>query len=91
MQLSAFALSAALMAATPVAAEAPVSSTLLRTAIFVKDRPATVAFFHNVMGYFRDDTPLIEMILNEQEQNVRSVMAKMESGFIRRLAEFQHE
>ena len=29
--------------------------------------------------------------LNEREQNVRSVMAKMESGFIRRLAEFQHE
>ena len=25
---------------------------------------------------------------NEREQNVRSVMAKMESGFIRRLAEF---
>ena len=51
MQLSAFALSAALVAALPVAAEAPVSSTLLRTAIFVKDRPATVAFFCNVMGY----------------------------------------
>ena len=29
--------------------------------------------------------------LNEREQSVRSVMAKMESGFIRRLAEFQHE
>lgn len=29
--------------------------------------------------------------LNEREQNVRSVMAKMESGFIRRFAEFQHE
>ncbi len=31
------------------------------------------------------------LILNEREQDVRSVMAKMESGFIRRLAEFQHE
>jgi F-type H+-transporting ATPase subunit epsilon len=31
------------------------------------------------------------MSLNEREQNVRSVMAKMESGFIRRLAEFHHE
>lgn len=29
--------------------------------------------------------------LDEQEQMVRSVLAKMESGFIRRLAEFQHE
>ena len=29
--------------------------------------------------------------LNEREQSVRSVMAKMESGFIRRLAEFQNE
>lgn len=28
---------------------------------------------------------------NEREQNVRSVMAKMESGFVRRLVEFQHE
>lgn len=28
---------------------------------------------------------------NEQAQNVRSAMAKMESGFIRRLVEFQHE
>ena len=29
--------------------------------------------------------------LNEREQNVRSVMAKMESSFIRRLVEFDHE
>jgi len=29
--------------------------------------------------------------LNEREQSVRSVMAKMESGFISRLAEFDHE
>jgi len=29
--------------------------------------------------------------LNEREQSVRSVMAKMESGFIRRLARFHHE
>jgi F-type H+-transporting ATPase subunit epsilon len=29
--------------------------------------------------------------LSEREQSVRSVMAKMESGFIRRLAEFEHE
>lgn len=29
--------------------------------------------------------------LNEQEQNVRSVMVKMESGFISRIAEFHRE
>lgn len=31
------------------------------------------------------------LTLDVQEQNVRSVMAKLESGFIRRLAEFHHE
>jgi len=30
------------------------------------------------------------LTLNDQEQAVRTVMAKMESGLIRRLAEFQH-
>jgi F-type H+-transporting ATPase subunit epsilon len=29
--------------------------------------------------------------VDEQEKNVRSVLAKMESGFIRRLMELQHE
>ncbi len=29
--------------------------------------------------------------MNQREQAVRSVMTKMESGFIRRLAEFHHE
>jgi F-type H+-transporting ATPase subunit epsilon len=29
--------------------------------------------------------------LNERERSVRSVMAKLESGFIRRMAEFHHE
>jgi F-type H+-transporting ATPase subunit epsilon len=29
--------------------------------------------------------------LDEREKNVRSVLSKMESGFIRRLAEFHHE
>ena len=29
--------------------------------------------------------------LDEREQRVRSVLAKMESGFIRRIAEFHHE
>ena len=44
----------------------------------------------------RDLTQLREAVdreflnLNDQEKNVRSVMAKMESGLIRRLAEFHH-
>jgi F-type H+-transporting ATPase subunit epsilon len=29
--------------------------------------------------------------VNDQEKNVRSVLAKMESGFIRRLMDLQHE
>ena len=31
------------------------------------------------------------LTLDEREQSVRSVLAKMESGFIRRLAEFHHD
>lgn len=31
------------------------------------------------------------LLLDEREQNVRSVMTKMESGFIRRLTEFHHD
>lgn len=31
------------------------------------------------------------LVLHEREQSVRSVMAKMESSFIRRFAEFHHE
>ncbi len=31
------------------------------------------------------------LILDEQERTVRSVMAKLESGFLRRFANFQHE
>ena len=31
------------------------------------------------------------LTLNEHEQNVRTVMAKLETGFLRRFATFQHE
>lgn len=31
------------------------------------------------------------LMLDENEQNVRAVLAKMESGFVRRLARFHHE
>ncbi|MBF0100428.1 MAG: F0F1 ATP synthase subunit epsilon [Desulfobacterales bacterium] len=43
------------------------------------------------LGQLRDSVEREFLNLNEQEQSVRSVMAKMESGFIRRLVEFQHE
>ena len=43
------------------------------------------------LGQLREAVEREFLTLNEREQNVRSVMAKMESGFIRRLAEFQHE
>ena len=31
------------------------------------------------------------LMMDDQEKSVRSVLAKMESGFIRRFMEFQHE
>lgn len=31
------------------------------------------------------------LTLDEKERNIRSVMAKLESGFVRRLAEFNHD
>ena len=43
------------------------------------------------LGQLRDAVEKEFLNLDEQEQNVRSVMAKMETGFLRRLAAFQHE
>jgi F-type H+-transporting ATPase subunit epsilon len=43
------------------------------------------------LGQLRDSVEREFLNLNEREQSVRSVMVKMESGFIRRLAEFHHE
>jgi F-type H+-transporting ATPase subunit epsilon len=43
------------------------------------------------LGQLRETVDKEFLDLNEREQNVRSVMTKMESGFIRRLAEFHHE
>jgi len=40
------------------------------------------------LGQLREAVDKEFLDLNEREQNVRSVMAKMESGFIRRLVEF---
>ena len=43
------------------------------------------------LGRLREAVEREFMNLNKREQDVRSVMAKMESGFISRLAEFHHE
>ena len=43
------------------------------------------------LGQLREAVDKEFLDLNEREQNVRSVMTKMESSFIRRLAEFHHE
>jgi F-type H+-transporting ATPase subunit epsilon len=43
------------------------------------------------LGQLRETVEREFLNLNEREQGVRSVIAKMESGFIRRLAEFHHD
>jgi F-type H+-transporting ATPase subunit epsilon len=43
------------------------------------------------LGHLRAAVEREFLLLNEQEQRVRVVMAKIESGFMRRFAEFQHE
>ena len=43
------------------------------------------------LGKLRDSVEREFLNLDEREQNVRSVLAKMESGFIRRLADFHHD
>ncbi len=43
------------------------------------------------LGQLHDAVKREFINLNEREQNVRSVMDKMESDFIRRLAEFHHD
>jgi F-type H+-transporting ATPase subunit epsilon len=43
------------------------------------------------LGQLREAVDREFLNLNQREQNVRLVMAKLESGFIRRLAEFHHD
>jgi len=43
------------------------------------------------LGQLREAVEQEFLTLNEREQSFRSVMAKMESGFIRRLVEFQND
>jgi F-type H+-transporting ATPase subunit epsilon len=42
------------------------------------------------LGQLREVVEREFLNLNQREQSVRSVMARLESGFIRRLAEFHH-
>ena len=43
------------------------------------------------LGQLRNSVEREFLALNEQEQSVRSVMAKLETGFLHRFATFQHE
>ena len=43
------------------------------------------------LGHLRESVAQEFLALDEHEQSVRSVMAKLETGFLRRLATFQHE
>jgi F-type H+-transporting ATPase subunit epsilon len=43
------------------------------------------------LGQLRDAVAQEFLALNQHEQNVRSVMAKLESGFLRRFEAFRHE
>jgi len=64
--------------------------------VLVKTGPDVLVSVRNAIGG-ADLSQLREAVereflgLSQRELNVRSVMAKMESGFIRRLAEFHHE
>jgi F-type H+-transporting ATPase subunit epsilon len=43
------------------------------------------------LGKLREAVDQEFLNLDEQEKNMRSVLAKLENGFIRRLAAFHHE
>ena len=43
------------------------------------------------LGQLRDAVEKEFLTLDEHEQSVRSVMAKLETGFLRRFASLQHE
>jgi F-type H+-transporting ATPase subunit epsilon len=64
--------------------------------ILVKTGPDVLISVRNAisgtdLGKLREDVEREFLTLDEQEQGVRSVMTKLESGLMRRLAEFQHD
>ena len=64
--------------------------------VLVKTGPEVLVSVRNViggtnLGQLREAVEREFLNLDEREQSVRSVLAKMESGFIRRLVEFHSE
>lgn len=64
--------------------------------VLVKTGLEVLVSVRNAMGgtdlsQLREQVEAEFLTLDEREQSVRSVMAKMESDFIRRLTEFHHE
>jgi F-type H+-transporting ATPase subunit epsilon len=64
--------------------------------VLVKTGSDVLVSVHNAIGGMPLDqlrAAVVQEFLNldEQEKSVRSVLAKLESGFIRRFAEFHHE
>lgn len=63
--------------------------------VLVKTGPDVLVSVRNAirgadLGQLREAVEREFLTLDEREQSVRSVLAKLESGFIRRLAEFHH-
>ena len=64
--------------------------------VLVKTGPDVLVSVRNAiagtdLGQLREAVEREFLSLDEREQSVRSVLAKMESDFIRRLAEFHHD
>jgi F-type H+-transporting ATPase subunit epsilon len=64
--------------------------------VLVKTGPDVLFSVRRALGgtdlrHLRDAVEQEFLTLDEQEQSVRSVLAKMESGLIRRMAAFHHE
>jgi F-type H+-transporting ATPase subunit epsilon len=64
--------------------------------VLVKTGPEVLVSVRRALGgndlaKLRDAVEQEFLTLDEREQSVRSVMAKLESGFLRRFASFQHE
>jgi len=64
--------------------------------VLIKTGPNVLVSVRNAiagtdLGKLRETIEQEFLHLDEQERNVRSVLAKLESGFIRRMAAFHHE
>lgn len=64
--------------------------------VLVKSGESVLVSVHRALrgkdlGRLRDAVDQEFLTLDQQAQNVRSVMAKLETGFLRRVSAFQHE